>query len=318
MEFVLLVLGLVLLIKAADYFVDASTSIARIFRVSEIIIGATIVSIGTTLPETMVSAVSAVKGHGDISYGNALGSIICNTSLIAAISFLFSPGTVDKEAIKRPVYYFFGSYIVYVFFAFFFKGFNRLSGIILISIFVLYVFSTVKSATDGNSAGAKDERSSESIIKPLLILIASAIVIAFASNLLVDNGIIIARKFGMPESVIGITIIALGTSLPELTTAITALVKGYSNLSIGNVIGANFLNIVNVTGIAALLNPFKIPTSKTVFGINSSYIVDIPVAFIVMFIMTVPVLKSGKTSRWQGIVLVLIYICFIAFQYITN
>ncbi len=333
MEFVLIIIGFVLLIKASDYFVDASTDIAKIFKVSEIVIGATIVSIGTTLPETMVSATSAFRGHGDIAYGNAIGSIICNTALISAISLIFAPGLVDRKALKVPVTFFFSSFALYATFAYMFKGFSRISGIALVSIFIIYVCYVIFSNKSGTKNINKiikqaeidieeiekgkclDDNSSNKVIKSILVIILSAIVIAFASNLLVDNGTIIAKKFGVPESVIGLTMIALGTSLPELSTAITSLIKGHSSLSLGNIIGANFCNIVSVTGIASILGPFKIPTSKMINGINASLIVDVPIAFLVMIILCVPSLINGKTKRWQGIALICIYTLFLIYQF---
>ena len=309
MEFVLIILGFVLLIKASDFFVDAATDIAKFFNISEIVIGATIVAIGTTLPETMVSVTSAIKGHGDISYGNALGSIICNTALIAATTLVFAPGPVNKKSLKMPVIFFFSSYALYVIFAVFFNGFNRISGFILFSIFIIYVCyvikTNIKSETKEDEETKLNDKKSDNgmlVLKSLLILVGSAIVIAIASNLLVDNGTLIARRFGVPESVIGLTLIAFGTSLPEFSTAITSIIKGHKNLSIGNVIGANFFNIVNVTGLAAIFSPFKIPISKTINGIK-------------MLILCLPPLFKGKTEKWQGILLYIIYGLFLIYQF---
>lgn len=333
MEIVLIIIGFILLIKASDYFVDAAVGIAEYFNVSEIVIGATIVSIGTTLPETMVSATSAFKGHGDISYGNALGSIICNTALIAATSLVFAPGNINRKSLKIPVSFFFSSFAVYAIYAYFFNGFSRIAGIILVSIFIAYVFCIIKSNMTSNAdnivrgdagahkvcddiEGAKYVKAENNIVfKSIIILIISSAVIAFASNLLVDNGTILARKFGVPEAVIGLTLIAFGTSLPEFSTAITSLIKGHYSLSLGNIIGANFFNVVLVTGLAAIVGPFKIPTDRVINGINASFIVDIPIAFIVMIILCVPSLISGKTSKWQGILLYVIYACFLFYQF---
>ena len=322
MEFVLIIIGFILLIKASDYFVDAATDIAKFFNISEIVIGATIVAIGTTLPETMVSVTSAIKGHGDISYGNALGSIICNTALIAATTLVFAPGPVNKKSLKMPVIFFFSSYALYVIFAVFFNGFNRISGFILFSIFIIYVCyvikTNMKSETKEDEETKLNDKNNDNgmlVLKSLLILVGSAIVIALASNLLVDNGTLIARRFGVPESVIGLTLIAFGTSLPEFSTAITSIIKGHKNLSIGNVIGANFFNIVNVTGLAAIFSPFKIPISKTINGINASLIVDIPLVLVVMLILCLPSLIKGKTEKWQGIILYIIYGLFLIYQF---
>ena len=142
MEFVILIIGFVLLIKAADYFVDSSVTIAKMLKVPEIVIGATIVSIGTTLPETIVSAMSAAEGHGDLAYGNAIGSIFCNTALISGISLLFSPGKIDRNALKKVAKFFFSSYAIYIFIACFYGRFTRVAGIILFSIFTLSALIT--------------------------------------------------------------------------------------------------------------------------------------------------------------------------------
>lgn len=326
MEIVLIIIGFILLIKASDYFVDAAVKIAEFFNVSEVVIGATIVSIGTTLPETMVSATSAFKGHGDISYGNALGSIICNTALIAATSIVFAPCVINKKSLKIPVTFFFSSFAIYAVFAYFFNGFSRIAGIILVSIFMFYAFCIIKSNSVGedNTSQNSDVKTNDSsieksndkiVLKSIIILIVTSAIIAFASNLLVDNGTIIARKFGVPEAVIGLTLIAFGTSLPEFSTAITSILKGHNSLSLGNIIGANFFNVVLVTGLAALVGPFKITVDRTINGINASLIVDIPLAIIVMLILCIPSLLSGKTMRWQGIVLYLIYSCFLFYQF---
>lgn len=332
MEILLILIGFVLLIKASDYFVEAAIKIAEFFNVSEVVIGATIVSIGTTLPETMVSATSAFKGHGDISYGNALGSIICNTALIAATSLVFAPSVINKKSLKTPIIFFFSSFTIYVIFAYFFNGFNRIAGIVLVSIFIIYVFCIIKSnmnKTDTNVSNNEEtsnatntignhESKNKVVINSIIILIISAAIIAFASNLLVDNGTSLARKFKVPEAVIGLTLIAFGTSLPEFSTAITSIIKGHNNLSIGNIIGANFFNIVLVSGIAAIVGPFKLPMDRTINGINSSFVVDIPVAIIVMLVLCVPTLISGKTKRWQGILLYLIYAVFLIYQFRFN
>ena len=325
MEFVLIIIGFVLLIKASDFFVDAAVNIAKIFNVSEVVIGATIVSIGTTLPETMVSATSAFKGHGDISYGNALGSIICNTALIAATTLIFTPGLINRKSLKIPIAFFFSSFAVYSVFAYGFNGFSRVAGIILVSIFIIYAICIIRDAANTthrdenlNSIAPLDSQDGSrtaKIVKSIVILAITAAVIAFASNLLVDNGTIIARKFGVPEAVIGLTLIAFGTSLPEFSTAVTSILKGHHSLSIGNIIGANFFNVVLVTGLAAIFGPFTIPVDRTINGINSSLIVDIPLALIVMLILCLPTIIRGKTSRWQGILLYIIYAVFLYYQF---
>lgn len=315
---ILFAIGLVMLIKGGDWFVDGATGIAHSFQVPELLIGATVVSIGTTLPEVMVSATSAVSGHGEIAYGNAIGSIICNTALIAALTIAIKPSEVNKKSLITPVSFFFGAAILYSFVAYVLGEYTRTIGIILLSIFVAYMIILVISAIKGEPEELKDDE--EIDIKPLwqnlLPLILGAAIIAVGADLLVDNGTIIAKELGVPESVIALTFVALGTSLPELVTAITALAKGHSSLSLGNIIGANLFNLVLVSGLSITLNPFNLPTEKTIAGMNASLLIDIPVMFTVMLIMTLPAIIKGRLARWQGISLLAIYVAFITFQFI--
>lgn len=320
MEFLSLIIGFVLLIKASDYFVDSSVNIAKIFRVPEIIIGATIVSIGTTLPETLVSAISAFRGHGDISFGNALGSIICNTALIAAIPIVFSQSKINKKSIQVPCLFFVIAYIIYAFSAYVFGRFYRIVGLLLVFLLVLYIYYIINTGKEVGEEyideveDRKLESSDNSLIKNIIILVIAAVVIAFASNILIDSATSIARKFNVPESVIGITIVAFGTSLPEFTTAITSLIKGHSSLSFGNIVGANLFNLLLVSGLAIIIKPFAIPTEKFIYGINSTLLVDLPLALIVMIILCVPPLKNSMTKKWQGIILLIIYLFFLLYQ----
>ena len=315
---ILFAIGLVMLIKGGDWFVDGATGIAHSFQVPELLIGATVVSIGTTLPEVMVSATSAVSGHGEIAYGNAIGSIICNTALIAALTIAIKPSEVNKKSLVTPVSFFFGAAMLYSFVAYVLGEYTRTIGIILLAIFVSYMIILVISAIKGEPEELKNDE--EINIKPLwqnlLPLILGAAVIAVGADLLVDNGTIIAKGLGVPESVIALTFVALGTSLPELVTAITALAKGHSSLSLGNIIGANLFNLVLVSGLSITLNPFNLPAEKTIAGMNASLLIDIPVMFTVMLIMTLPAIIKGRLARWQGISLLAIYVAFITFQFI--
>ena len=318
----LFALGLVLLIKGGDWFVDGATGIAERFHVPEIIIGATVVSIGTTLPEVMVSATSALTGHGEIAYGNAIGSIICNTALIAALTVAIRPGPVDTKALKTPVLFFFGSAAIYVINAYVTGYFGRPLGILLLAIFVVYLVVTVRQGFK-NPAGAaaeeaeavEEEAAKNSLVEDILLLVIGAALVAVGADLLVDNGTLIAQALGVPESVIALTFVALGTSLPELVTAITSLAKGHGSLSLGNVIGANIFNLVLVSGVASVLRPFSIPQEKMLFGVNASLVLDMPLMLFVMAFLTIPALATKKLHRYQGIVLLCIYAAFCVIQF---
>ena len=394
----LFAVGLVLLIKGGDWFVDGATGIAHRFHIPEILIGATVVSIGTTLPEVMVSATGAMQGSGAMAYGNAIGSIICNTSLIAALTIAIRPANADKKALRFPVIFFFGAMAFYAFTAYFFNEFARWTGIVLLCGFLAYMTVLVIQAIKemkpqpseidkefisdvlDDEVAEEDQGSKGDFIGFLIVgasliaaqiinivangglmteltsfgeffgfyvsgivgvilaaigimkasinnklgvvlnsnvlfLVLGAVVIALGADLLVDNGIIIAETLGVPQTVISLTFVALGTSLPEFVTAVTALVKGHSSLSLGNIIGANIFNLVLVSGAAISINPFVVPTGKPVQGMNASLVIDIPLVFIVMGLMTIPALIKGKLSRWQGITLLCIYAAFCVFQF---
>lgn len=322
----LFILGLILLIKGGDWFVDGAAGIAAKFHVPDLLIGATVVSIGTTLPEVMVSANSALSGHGEIAYGNAIGSIICNTALIAALTVAVKPSAVDRRALITPVSFFFAAAAFYMTIAYATGNFTRTTGAILLIMFLVYTTITVREAFSRNSTKSTAVQREEvfgneepvNMGKLVFLLILGAALIAVGADLLVDNGTLIAQGLGVPESVIALTFVALGTSLPELVTAITSLIKGHGALSLGNICGANLFNLVLVSGTAILLGPFRVPAEKTVMiggkEIIASLIIDIPVMLLVMLILTVPALIRGRLSRIQGIILLAIYFGFTLFQ----
>ncbi len=393
---ILFIIGLILLIKGGDWFVDGATGIAHRFHIPEILIGATVVSIGTTLPEVMVSATGAAQGQGSMAYGNAIGSIICNTALISALTIAIRPSNVDRKSLLFPTCFFFGAALFYALVAYFFGEFARWAGIVLLCGFVAYMTVLVMQALrDRNPKvplsgelvlDALDDEVSEDkqssvgdylgfllvaagllasqiigivtaggfitdvsdllafagfylngvlglvflaigiakVIKNdglkllnsnVLFLVLGAAIIAVGATLLVDNGTIIAEKLGVPSSVIALTFVALGTSLPELVTAITALAKGHSALSLGNIIGANIFNLVLVSGVAVTISPFSVPTEKLLFGMNASLVMDIPVMLAATALMTLPALFKGKLARWQGVTLLVIYATFCVLQF---
>ena len=381
----LFVIGLVMLIKGGDWFVDGASGIARRFHLPELLIGATVVSIGTTLPEVMVSAQGAMAGSGGMAYGNAIGSIICNTALIAAITVAIKPGKIERKTLILPVGFFFAAAIFYVCVAYFLGEFSRNVGIILLCGFAIYMATLVFTMLKGkkneiepledatHDDGAESEESEEggfslksfiiellcvgigggfmiykggiiryigivamavfavyaviaiimaakkkgfSMGRDILFLVIGAGIIAGGANLLVDSGTYIATEFGVPDTVIALTFVALGTSLPELVTAITSLVKGHGALSLGNVIGANLFNLVLVSGVSTVISPFGVPAESQIGGVPASYVLDLPVMLGVMLLLTVPALIRGKLSRVQGILLLCVYIGFCAMQFI--
>lgn len=312
MIYVLFLLGLVFIVKAGDFFVDSSINIAKYFHVSDLVIGATIVSIGTTLPETIVSATSAFLGYSNMAYGNAIGSIICNSGLILGLTLSFSTVFIKRENIKTIVIFYLISFFYYFVIAIFEKRFEQKDGMILLFIYVIYMSYMIYSKKEENK---NFENKDISISKSILVLIISALFLGLGSRLLVDNGTIIARNLGISEAVIGITVIALGTSLPELITSLTALKKRHPSMSVGNIMGANLLNLIFVSAVAILIRPFDVPKDKILMGINSSIVVDIPLSFLMMLIIILPIIIKNRTYKFQGILLLLLYVLFCIFQY---
>lgn len=312
---ILFLLGLLCLIKGGDWFVDGASALARRFHLPELLIGATVVSIGTTLPEVMVSTMSALSGHGEIAYGNAIGSVICNAALIAAITIAVRPGKVDPKTLKMPVLFFFAAAAIYCVAAYGFGKFTRPMGFIMLAMFVAYIAANIHQMKNAPAEEHEEEEETMPLPRMLMLLVLGAVLIAMGANLLVDNGTLIAQALGVPESVIALTFVALGTSLPELVTAITSLIKGHSDLSLGNVVGANVFNLVLVSGVSVALAPFTVPQSATIFGMNSSLVLEIPVMIAVMVLLTAPALVKGKLSRVQGVALLVIYAVFCGIQF---
>ena len=311
----LFIVGLLFLIKGGDWFVDGASALARRFHLPELLIGATVVSIGTTLPEVMVSTMSALSGHGEIAYGNAIGSVICNAALIAAITIAVRPGKVDPKTLKMPVLFFFAAAAIYCVAAYGFGKFTRPMGFIMLAMFVAYMAANIHQVKNAPAEEHEEEEETMPLPRMLMLLVLGAVLIAMGANLLVDNGTLIAQALGVPESVIALTFVALGTSLPELVTAITSLIKGHSDLSLGNVVGANVFNLVLVSGVSVALAPFTVPQSATIFGMNSSLVLEIPVMIAVMVLLTAPALVKGKLSRVQGVALLVIYAVFCGIQF---
>ena len=373
MSVLLFAVGLVLLIKGGDWFVDGATGIAKRFNLPDIVVGATVVSIGTTLPEVMVSTTGALAGSGAMAYGNAIGSIICNTALIAAISITVNPGPVNVKSMKTPAIFFFCSAALYCIASYMLGEFPRWMGFVMLGIFVCYMVLTVRNGMKNPDSVEEEEEEEESgdlkglwkelallvacaavicvlsslvtgllmlavfavytfvkyrsfkkaagegkaLWEELLMLVAGAAVIAVGADFLVEHGQVIAIGLGVPETVVALLFVALGTSLPELVTTITSLKKGRASLGVGNVIGANVFNLVLVSGVAVSLAPFEVPCENLLLntGLNMSLVVEIPVMLGVMSLMIFPAMLGKKLSRWQGIVLLGVYVAFCVCQF---
>lgn len=313
----LFAVGVLLLIKGGDWFVDSAVGVAKRFRVPELIIGATVVSIGTTLPEVMVSVTAAINHNGAIAYGNAIGSIICNTALIAALTIAIRPAPVNRKTIVTPVLFFFISAAIYLVAAYAFGRFDRWLGIVMLAVFGIYMTMTIRKGFKNPEESHEAEGDADnggSLLKNLVVLVLSAALIAVGADMLEGSSVSLATMAGIPAEVVGVTVVALCTSLPELVTAVTALLKGHGALSLGNIIGANIFNLVLVSGAAVTISPFAVPEGSKLFGYNTSQLIEIPLMLTVMALMTLPTIAKGKLRRWQGISLLCIYVAFVALQ----
>lgn len=307
----LFILGLVLICLGGDRLVDAAVAIAKKLGIPQIVVGATIVSLGTTLPEILVSTTAAFDGSAAIATGNAFGSIICNTALIAGLTQTIRPSKkIEAAAIRWRGIFFFAVLICMNVYAYLTEELNRPAGIILLLLFALYAYLNIKKAgSEGEESEEEDtEKENGPIWKHLLILAVCAALLYFGANLLVDNGILIAEALGVPERVIAVTFIALGTSLPELVTSLVSIIKGYGNVGLGNIVGANILNMLLVIGIPAAIA--GIPVER------STVLIDMPLGFLVMAVLLVPILIRKKSSRVQGIALLAIYAVYCVASFI--
>ena len=233
-----------------------------------------------------------------------------------------SPSKVQPKSFALPTAFFFAAALSYAGIAWTVGRFQRWMGLCYLAVFVVYmVVSTMQMKKHPELSEEGDEEGTDGKERPfameLLLLVVGAAAIALGARFLVDNGTLIAAALGVPDSVIGLTMVALGTSLPELITAITSLIKGHGSLSLGNIIGANLFNIVLVSGAAISISPFAIPAEKTLMGVNSSLIVDLPVMLAVMAILCLPALIKGQLKRWQGILLLAIYAAFTVSQFVV-
>lgn len=308
LPFIVFVIGLVLIIKGGDWFIDSASWVARTTGMPEVLIGATIVSLGTTLPELVVSSAASLQGHSEMAIGNAIGSTICNTGLILGVCNLISPSKINSRVynVKAVILIFYIS----IFFIMALDGkIGRMDSSILILCLLIYILVNYLEVNVKTTSSSRQKRSRFYVVTQkeigmnLIKFVTGSICIVLGANLLVDNGIIIAGIFKVPHIVISLTAIALGTSLPELVTSVTALIKGHKNLSIGNILGANILNISMVLGISSAFRPLNITAPAIQL--------HIPFSFLMMLTLTAPTIFTWKISRIHASVLVGLYVIYL-------
>ena len=302
LPYLLLVVGFVLLIKGADFFVDGASSIAAKLHIPSLIIGLTVVSIGTSLPEAAVSISSSLSGSNDISLGNVIGSNIFNLLVVVGVSSLILPIVTDMEILKRDMPVNIAATIILL--AMLLDGtLSRIEAAILLVLLVAYMFILIRSALK-NRTEEEEETKVLSWTKSFIFVIAGAAAIIFGGDMVVDNAKIIAMKLGMGETLVGLTIVAIGTSLPELVTSIIAAKKGDSGIAMGNVVGSCIFNIFFILGMSGVISPLK--------G-DSAFFIDTSVLIGVCLVMLLFAFTKKKTSRVEGAISVAIYVAYTAY-----
>jgi len=310
LNFVFFGVGGLLIWKGADWLMESAVAIARGLRVPKVVIGATIVSILTTLPEFAVSFSAALMGHVQMTIGNALGSVACNTGLVLGTTLLFRQIATDRRVLVGQCSFLMGAALL-------FTGLT-LGGtlhrwgagalIVLLAAYVYYSVSTARRSRAAQETDAGGAGSGESMGKEIGVLFIGGALVAAGSILLVQNGVLIARWLGVPELIIALTIVALGTSLPEYVVAIAGLVKGHPDVSVGNIIGANLLDIVWVLGVSGLVAPLTLA--------RQTRVLDVPFVLALLTLLVIFSLTGRRLRRVEGGVLVAVYIVYLALMFV--
>ena len=308
-----------LLSKGADWMIDGAVALAMRTKLPKIVIGATILSLGTTAPEAFVSVMAAFMGNPGLALGNGVGSIIADTGLIFGLTALIAAPPKDTWILNRTGWWQLGSALLLVILA----GaatllnpgnpvINRPMGLLLVALLVLYMLMTYKWARSGHAPALVEEEETEdlSLAMALLQLFGGLVLVILASRLLIPAASETARRLGVPEDVIAATMVALGTSLPELTTAIAAIRKGHPEITVGNIVGADVLNALFVIGAASVAMPLAVPPTFFRFHFPAMLII------LVAFRIFIGLGKDGKFHRWQGAFLLSAYLVYVASQYI--
>ncbi|MBU5463330.1 calcium/sodium antiporter [Anaerotignum sp. MSJ-24] len=295
MMYLLLIVGFVLLVKGADFFVSGASSVAKALKVPSVIIGLTIVAMGTSAPETAVSITASLGGNNGISLGNIIGSNIFNLLMVIGISAVIIPFNSDKEILKRDMLW--NIAITVLLLVLIFDGsLSRLDGVILLAGIAAYLTVVVRSALKNRVEDNSDEK--VSVPKAVVFILGGLAAIVFGGDLVVDNASLIAKSLGMSDTLVGLTIVAIGTSLPELVTSIVAAKKGDSGLALGNAVGSCIFNILFILGIASTIAPMTA---------DYEIIADVCILIFVSIVTYIFARSKERVSRLEGLLCVLIY-----------
>lgn len=313
-SFILLIVGFVLLVKGADFFVDGSSSIAKFLKIPSIVIGLTIVAFGTSAPEAAVSIIAGINGSNDIAVGNVIGSNVFNILVVLGVSAAIKSVSIDSQIIKKDYPFMILATLalaLFSFFSFFGNGtvhsISRIEAFILLALMAVFLYSVISSALrtrKENASALEDDKPKYGIGKSILFTLGGLAGIIIGGQLVVDSASDIATGFGMSENLVGLTIVAVGTSLPELVTSIVAARKGESDIAIGNVVGSNVFNILFVLAASAAITPMNI---------GAQSLVDLIVLIAITLLTYVFCVTQKKVTRPEGVTLVLMYIGYMTY-----
>lgn len=301
---VILLIGFILLIKGADYFVDGASGIADKFGIPQLVIGLTIVAFGTSAPEAAISISAALKGSTGIAIGNVIGSNTMNILLILGITSCIVPLAVAKSTVKYEIPFTLLVSVVLVAYGAFFGKLNFVGGVILWVLFILFFIYLIRVAKNSDEPAVDDDAANRSVMMLVIFVLGGLVAIVYGSNFTVDSATYIAKYFGVGDRIIGLTIVAFGTSLPELMTSVTAARKGKADIAIGNIIGSNIFNILFVLGTTALIK--SVPFA-------SNFIVDGIVCIGAVLILYAAVAKDHKMGRKAGITMLVCYAAYFVY-----
>ncbi len=303
LQFVLLVVGFVLLVKGADWFVDGASKLADKFGIPHLVIGLTIVAFGTSAPEAAVSISAVLSGSGDLSVGNVLGSNIMNVFLILGLAAVICPLAVKKTTIKFDIPFVFAISVLLLLLGMFDGSIGRLDGLLLWVLLAIYMVYMVQLTKKGQAQGEEFEAAGEDdkLWKLLLLILVGLVMIVVGSNVTVNAASSIAAAFGMSERLIGLTIVAFGTSLPELMTSCMAAKRKETDIAVGNIVGSNLFNILFVLGTSAVIKPV---------AYTSDFIFDNIVAAAVMAVLWLLVIRKRRLARAGGIIMLVLYAAY--------
>ena len=308
---VLFLLGIVLIVKGGDWFVDAASWMAAASGIPQFIIGATIVSVATTMPEVIVSTMAAAEGSTEMAIGNAIGSVTANTGLIMALSVIFLPAVIKRGQFAPKGLLMLASCVL-LWVLCLNGSLSILESLLVLILFALFIFENVRSAKLETAAGTSEtvevDKGKKTIVKNIILFVVGAVCLVVGSDLLVDNGTKLAQMIGVSERVIAITMVAIGTSLPELVTAITAIVKKQSSMSVGNILGANIIDITVILPLCAFISGGAL--TITPGSLTQTVYLDMPICVLEAAIAVVPTLIFKKFHKLQGILMLCVYIAY--------